>query len=347
VTRSAFPLFSFAPVALFLTVVAASSAAQAQIDQDADLVEYALDNCSLSANGPNQSTDQVDSDLDGYGNRCDADYNNDFATTAVDFGRFLECFGFGINSGWLPGCEETDHDGNSATSPGDFGLFLNKFTGAGTANRPGPTGLWCAGDAPCKVYFRRTQFSATNTPGLPNDVTSPTDYDVVTFRVPPGRGTAVVGFQMIAGAPGGLCAGGVHCYADGSYALAGWADLADAEANPTTGTLFHYAIDGDSVQVFNAGTTNGGVPGNPTFPMSRLIFPMPIGLGLTLCPAAGCVVGLISDVSAAPGLVVETRTASFVPAGTPVDHALCPVGCEGGLPVATAAIELIAAPTLP
>jgi hypothetical protein len=63
------------------------------------------------------------------------------------------------------------------------------------------------------------------------------------------------------------------------------------------------------------------------------------------CPATGCVVALISDVGEAPTLVVETRVSTLpLPAGTPVDRALCPVGCQGGLPVGTAAVELIVAP---
>lgn len=335
-------LDAFATLVVSLAVLVASPAAHARSDRDADLIYDEFDNCSLVANGPNQNTNQVDSDLDGYGNRCDTDYDNSSTTTSIDFGHFLQCFGFGI-PGAPPDCPETDHDGSGTITTADFGIFLGKFAAAPGA--PGPSGLVCAGSdsAPCQAYFRRT-YGAVDTPGLPNSVSSPTDYDVVTFQVPAGFPGEVLDFKMVVGAPGGLCGGGVQCYADGEYALAGWADLGEAEASPTAGTLFHYEVDGDAIQVDSAGTSNGGVPGNPSFPLSLLTVP-PVLLGPTTCPATGCVVALIVDVSAAPGLVVETRTTSFTPPGTPVDHALCPVGCEGGLPVATAAIELSVSPT--
>jgi hypothetical protein len=51
-------------------------AAQAQ-DADGDLVPDAIDNCLDIPNGPNEWSHQVDTNQDGYGNRCDADVNND------------------------------------------------------------------------------------------------------------------------------------------------------------------------------------------------------------------------------------------------------------------------------
>jgi hypothetical protein len=164
----------------------------------------------------------------------------------------------------------------------------------------------------------------------------------VTFQIPAGHPGQIAILKMVVGAPGGLCDGGEQCYADAQYALAGWTDLVEAEASPTEGTLFHLEFGGEAIGVDSFGTSNGGVPGNPSFPLNLLTVPVPFGF--TSCPATGCVVGLIVDVSAAPGLVVETRTTSFTPTGTPVDYALCPAGCEGGLPVATAAIELSVAP---
>jgi len=329
---------------VLLSALAASTPAQAQSDTDGDLVPNFVDNCQSVANGPNQTTNQVDSDMDGYGNRCDADYNNDFATSVVDFGRFLQCLGAGpAGPGGPSGCPETDHDGNQAVSTGDFGIFLGKFSGTGAANGPGPSGLTCAGRAPCRVYFRRA-FGAVDTPGLSNVIVSPTDYQVLAFQIPPGYPGDLILFRMLAGAPGGFCAGGAQCYADGRYALAGWSDLAAAEASPTAGTLFHFDLDASAIQIQPAGTSNGGVSGNPSFPLSLLSVSLPIMVGAT-CPATGCVVALLADVSEAPGLVFEARTTTFAPPGTPVDHALCPVGCEGGAPVAHADIELIVAPT--
>ncbi len=48
-------------------------------DTDGDGVPDDVDNCTLAAN-----TDQFDGDGDGYGNRCDGDFNNDGFTNAQD-----------------------------------------------------------------------------------------------------------------------------------------------------------------------------------------------------------------------------------------------------------------------
>jgi hypothetical protein len=118
-------------------------------DADGDLVPNQFDNCSVVANGPNQTTNQVDCDLDGYGNRCDADLNQDCATTAADFGLWLGSFGSSVGAG---SCE-LDFDGNGTITAADFGIFLGKFSATGPANAPGPTGLacaWCSGSGvPC------------------------------------------------------------------------------------------------------------------------------------------------------------------------------------------------------
>jgi Thrombospondin type 3 repeat len=128
-------------VGLFAFGYAMSASAGAVTDGDGDLVPDQFDNCSTVANGPNQTTNQVDSDLDGYGNRCDTDYNNDLNTTAGgDFSVFLSTF----NTSSLG---ETDHDGNGSITAADFSVFLSKFTSPPGA--PGPSGLACAGTEPC------------------------------------------------------------------------------------------------------------------------------------------------------------------------------------------------------
>jgi hypothetical protein len=138
-----------APLAVFAGVVP---------DFDFDLVPSDFDGCSQVANGPSQTSNQVDSDLDGYGNRCDTDYDQNGATTAADFGLLLGCFGqIGPFGGSAVGCRVIGHDGNTAITAADFGIFLGKFSGAGDANRPGPSGLFCAnptirvdlGQVPC------------------------------------------------------------------------------------------------------------------------------------------------------------------------------------------------------
>ena len=308
-------------------------------DSDADLIRDEIDNCRHVGNGPNDSSYQTDCDADGYGDRCDADYDQDLVTTPADFGFFLGQFGQGLPSGT---CVLADHDGDGAVTPSDFAVFLDYFG----RSAPGPSGLRCAGSVPCLAYMRITTSGTVDTPGLPNHVGSLTDYDVVTVSIPPDRPGEILFFRMVAGAPGGQCADGVQCYAEGRYALAGWADHAEAEASPTLGTLFHLDVTDLVGIVENLGPTNGGVAGGPIFPRSLLSIEYPGTFGPSAsCPATGCVVALISDVGEAPNLVVETRISTVpLPAGTPVDRALCPVGCAGGLPVGTAAVELILAP---
>lgn len=132
------------PVGLFALGFAMSASAGVAIDSDGDLVPDQWDNCSRVANGPIQSVpNQIDSDLDGYGNRCDADYDNSGTTTSSDFGVFLASFG--MNS-----FGETDHDGSGTITAADFGIFLGKFSGrAAGGNSSGPSGLSCAGTTPC------------------------------------------------------------------------------------------------------------------------------------------------------------------------------------------------------
>jgi hypothetical protein len=123
-------------VSLFAIGFAMSATAGSVTDTDSDLVPDGFDNCDVRPNGPNQGSNQVDSDQDGYGNACDADYNNDLGVTAADFGIFLTFFGG-------PGTN-TDMDGDGNTTAADFGIFLQFFGGV-----PGPSGLGCAGTVPC------------------------------------------------------------------------------------------------------------------------------------------------------------------------------------------------------
>jgi hypothetical protein len=109
-------------------------------DSDADLVPDPFDNCLVVANGPADACNQTDVDLDGYGNSCDADVDQDFFTTTLDFAQFLAEFTT------PPGFPTMDLncDGNVTTL--DFAIFLAEFqSGSG----PGPSGLPCAGTVPC------------------------------------------------------------------------------------------------------------------------------------------------------------------------------------------------------
>jgi len=133
-------------VSLFAFGFAMNANAGAVADDDGDLVPDAFDNCLNEANGPGETSNQVDTDQDGYGNACDADYDNDvnFEVSTVDFGIFLDAF-TNVAGG------VTDHDGDGQTTTTDFATFLFQFS---TPAVPGPqigvSGLACAGvSTPC------------------------------------------------------------------------------------------------------------------------------------------------------------------------------------------------------
>lgn len=111
------------------------------VDTDSDLVPDAYDNCTTIANGPNETSNQIDTNQDGYGNACDPDYDNNGATTTTDFTVFFDAFTL------VTPDIDTDHDGNGATTTTDFTTFLAFFQNGNAA--PGPSGLACAGTIPC------------------------------------------------------------------------------------------------------------------------------------------------------------------------------------------------------
>jgi len=123
-----------------LLLITSSAQAGSVVDSDSDLVPDPFDNCSVLANGPNELSNQVDTDTDGYGNACDADYSNDGFTTTLDFVTFLMAF-----TGTAPNLA-TDHNGDGATTTLDFQTYLLAFQGVQPL---GPSGLACAGTVPC------------------------------------------------------------------------------------------------------------------------------------------------------------------------------------------------------
>jgi hypothetical protein len=95
------------------------------MDTDGDGVGDDVDNCTLVANA-----NQRDTNNDGYGNRCDADLNDDGLTNTLDFGLFKQAFG---STG--PGIH-ADFNGDERVNTLDFGLFKQMF-----GKPPGPSGL--------------------------------------------------------------------------------------------------------------------------------------------------------------------------------------------------------------
>ena len=59
-----------------------------EVDADGDGVPNELDNC---IDIPNAGVLACDSDMDGYGNACDADFNNDGVSDGVDYGSRTSC----------------------------------------------------------------------------------------------------------------------------------------------------------------------------------------------------------------------------------------------------------------
>ena len=109
-------------------------------DSDADGVPDSYDNCVSIPNGPLLATagcgGQEDANLDGYGSPCDTDYNNDGATGLNDVSAALGQLG-GTDPEYDPNCD-------GATGLNDVSATL-----ANLGSPVGPSGLACAGTAPC------------------------------------------------------------------------------------------------------------------------------------------------------------------------------------------------------
>ncbi len=106
-------------------------------DDDFDGICNDEDNC-LDVPNPNQ----VDTNHDGYGNRCDADLNSDDAIGIVDFSRFR--FSFGQQCGGPNYDEDADFNSDCSIGVPDFNVLRKYFGGV-----PGPSGHLCAGTIPC------------------------------------------------------------------------------------------------------------------------------------------------------------------------------------------------------
>ncbi len=104
-------------------------------DGDLDCVPDDQDNC-LDVSNPSQA----DSDLDGYGNACDADYDDSGLVAGYDFGLLTKPLMASYD-------EEFDHDCDGAVGGTDYNTFWPLYE----RGLPGPSGLACAGSPPCPV----------------------------------------------------------------------------------------------------------------------------------------------------------------------------------------------------
>lgn len=98
-------------------------------DSDGDGLGDDLDNCRDVSN-----PDQRDTDADGFGNRCDADFNNDGVVNFVDLGLFRQ--------GFMGTDPNLDLNGDGSVNALDLGLMRLMFfapPGPGAAPLQGPT----------------------------------------------------------------------------------------------------------------------------------------------------------------------------------------------------------------
>ncbi|MEL7450497.1 MAG: peptidoglycan DD-metalloendopeptidase family protein [Pseudomonadota bacterium] len=100
-------------------------------DADTDGIPDFADNCSAVANA-----DQRDTDLDGYGNVCDADLSNDGAVNFTDLGLMKSVF--------FTADDNADLNGDGVVNFSDLGMLKAAFFAP-----PGPSGMPCAGTIPC------------------------------------------------------------------------------------------------------------------------------------------------------------------------------------------------------
>jgi len=114
-------------------------------DADGDGIPDVLDKCTLdSRNSVAPST--CDTDTDGYGNVCDADFDQNYAVNGNDFSsKFVPAF-----KSLAAPVEGEDMDCNGAVNANDFSTyFVPKFKGLLGGPIPGPSGLSCAGTPGC------------------------------------------------------------------------------------------------------------------------------------------------------------------------------------------------------
>ncbi len=102
--------------------VAMVSPSDSNVDTDGDGVIDSLDNCTLVANG-----DQRNTDGDGFGNICDADFNNDLRINSIDLTYFKQHF--------FTNDIHADLNGDGFVNTFDLTLFKNMFL-----KTPGPNG---------------------------------------------------------------------------------------------------------------------------------------------------------------------------------------------------------------
>lgn len=116
------------------------------LDVDGDGATDNVDNCVLLQNANGDTSpgsacgDQEDGDMDGYGNTCDSDINNNGATDLGDVSLVL------VAAIQVSTVLNTDLNCNGAADLADVSRALAE---AAIVLVPGPSGYACAGTTPC------------------------------------------------------------------------------------------------------------------------------------------------------------------------------------------------------
>jgi sugar lactone lactonase YvrE len=109
------------------------------LDFDGDGVPDSRDNCALKANA-----DQTDTNGDGIGNICDADFDNFGCVGNGDYDMFLRAYGaLEGDPNYDP---DLDTDSNGGVGLSDWDLLVNQW-----GERPGPSGLCDGSDDACPL----------------------------------------------------------------------------------------------------------------------------------------------------------------------------------------------------
>ncbi len=106
--RSIWTLLGAAWIAALSIPLAATAA-----DLDVDGVRDRSDNCAATAN-----PGQADGDLDGLGDACDVDYNNDGRSDDADTSLFTESFNSAVGDALYQSI--FDHNGDGVINGADF-----------------------------------------------------------------------------------------------------------------------------------------------------------------------------------------------------------------------------------
>src|SRR5262245_60428017 len=183
--------------------------ASSALDTDGDGVTDAADDCRTLANSA-----QRDSDGDGYGDDCDADFDQDGIVGVSDRAAVERAFGARVGATNYDVALDLDGDGL-------IGTYERLRVAQRFRTPPGPSGLACAGEAPCYAGLVRIELAEavlSRSARLTWEAASPTPVFEVERRRPGSAYEAVArisGFQRAfvdQGSSGGGLAPGVYEY---------------------------------------------------------------------------------------------------------------------------------------